>query len=199
MKMSFVHYLCSVLMTLLWLSISTVSSELIQVVVPAGLCVAFIMKDGLAYSCYTENKVVSVGDDVLRYDEIVVFIYEPNTFDIVSLEHIKISPQDRKYSLRNKDTDAISVMFPKQNDVLTTMQVDFSFYFHFVRAAPDPSSNSSDSMQVNGQQQFICMKVTQLNSKGGDGIIAESSMICLDKSARSYSGQLAEGAYRTNW
>ena len=171
-------------------TISRSNGELIQVVVPGGFCVAFIMKDGLANSCYSENKVVNVGDDVLRYDEITVFIYEPTAFDIVSLERIKISPEDKAYTLANKDTSRVSVLFPKQNDVITNTQVDFSFYYQSI------GSDSTNVSETKGQQ-FLCMKVIQLDESGSAG--AESSMICFEPDARSYSGQLLEGFYRANW
>ena len=72
-----------------------VYTQYVKVGVGNGSCLAIIMKDGFSNTCYDQDTWISLGEDIYRYDELLLFVHERNTSNIVSIEYVHIPPSLR--------------------------------------------------------------------------------------------------------
>lgn len=165
---------------------SIVHSQYVDIFVGAGQCMGMILPDGLSNSCYDTDMHVSIGSDLYRYDEALVFVYNRNTLNIINMEHIQVPPHLRITSAENDTGKKVLVTWPHNNAVVTSHNVDFHFYLR--RNELLTHLNNS-----NGQQQ-LCLYVKSISNN-----VDYVANHCLEPQQQYFTTSLLNSKYEVSW
>ena len=132
--------------------------QFVKVGIGSGSCLTIVMKDGFSNTCYDQDTWISIGEDIYRYDELVLFVHEKSTNNIVSLEYVQIP-----YELRNsRQSERLLVTWPSWNSVITSNLIDLHYYFQHSNVDLDNTKLCIDiqNPSMNYKSPLHCLNMT---------------------------------------